>query len=368
MFFIFIFIFFNSFAEIKGLEIKPQYEKKSTEESVKSYKIKKLPPKKKERLIVNADYYFRTPNILQDGNIELQNTKKDGLIISMQCTENCNPQPQQTKNTTSTKVLSLNNDTNTDTFFDGLCNVYRENKLANYKLQIEVMSLFIKNIFNTATPETFLPQDNPHEFLVNNIKQAGEGRLASKIYTCRGFSKVMLLEEESGTEQEIQEANVAYIKGAKSDIKSAMHINEMETVETIDLIPDVMLTNIFNKYNQIATKGLTKEQLALIGHSIKTSELVSLQSQIQENYDMMSEHANANRTLQEKEKADLSPYYDSNPLNLLNSIKDANGDETQQTQTLRDFRATKEQGKQTEQRLDEMLDTILQLQKDGDIK
>jgi hypothetical protein len=172
-------------------------------------------------------------------------------------------------------------------------------------------------------------------------------------YFCRAFSNVMLMEE--GT----QTPNAIYIATAKSDIKKAIESNKFVTgVFKIDIIEDRFLTAIFEKYNQIATKGMDDEQKALVANAITQSGLLALKQQVDNKYNEIDEYAGTSGTLQDKEGTDLTPYYSKNQLPLLSSITDVNGGDAEQTQTLRNFRVTEDEMNTTEVKIDEMLEVI----------
>lgn len=172
-------------------------------------------------------------------------------------------------------------------------------------------------------------------------------------YFCRAFSNVMLMEE--GT----QTPNAMYIANAKSDIKKAIEANKLVTgVFKIDTIEDRFLTAIFEKYNQIVTKGMDNEQKALVANAITQSNLLALKQKVDDKYNEIDEAAGTTGTLQSKEGADLTPYYTKNQLPLLNSITNVNGDVAEQTQILRNFRVTEDEMNTTEVRIDEMLEVI----------
>ena len=78
-----------------------------------------------------------------------------------------------------------------------------------------------------------------------------------KAYLCRGFTNVMMLESGIGT-------NAGYIANAKNDIKSAIAVNSTlpfaQQVDEIDGI--ISIDALFQKYGEIATKGMTNEDRA----------------------------------------------------------------------------------------------------------
>jgi hypothetical protein len=219
-----------------------------------------------------------------------------------------------------------NNDSNK------FCNVYTSNITTNYKTQIQKMS-------NSLT-----------------------GNLASQAYFCRGFSNVMLINENTGI------SDATYIANAKSDIKSAITANKNvpETFK-INTIDDNILTEIFRKYGEVTTKGMDTEQRQLIVDSIKEPQLLALQKQINENYGFVDEQVNTVGDLKDKETAnlDLSSYVEGyqlskNQMPLLNSIKNPNGDIKIETQTLRNFRVSEEEMNKTEAQLDDVLNVLSQ--------
>ena len=240
----------------------------------------------------------------------------------------------QTNNDNSTFISLLNTNqdetqnTNQDEKF---CNVYTSNIVQNYKIQIQRMS-------DSLT-----------------------GNLAPQAYLCRGFSNVMLINENTET------SDATYIANAKSDIKLAISENKTAVGEfKIDTIDDDILTAIFSKYEEIATKGMDAEQRQLIADSIEP-QLLALQKQINENYSFVDEQAGTVGELKDKETADLdlSSYVDGyqlskNPLPLLNSIKNPNGDIKTETQTLRNFRVSEEEMDQSEAQLNDILSVISQ--------
>jgi hypothetical protein len=225
-----------------------------------------------------------------------------------------------------------NNNNNNNNDNNKFCNVYTSNITTNYKTQIQKMSSSLT------------------------------GNLAPQAYLCRGFSNVMLINENTGI------SDATYIANAKSDIKLAISKNKTAVGEfKIDTIDDDMLTAIFSKYGEIATKGMDAEQRQLIADSIKEPQLLALQKQINENYSFVDEQAGTVGELKDKETVnlDLSSYVDGyqlskNPLPLLNSIKNPNGDIKTETQTLRNFRVSEEEMNKSEAQLDDVLNVISQ--------
>jgi len=212
------------------------------------------------------------------------------------------------------------------------CNVYTGNIATNYKTQIQKMSSSLT------------------------------GNLASQAYFCRSFSNVMLINENTGI------SDATYIANAKSDIKSAITANKNvpETFK-INTIDDNILTEIFRKYGEVATKGMDTEQRQLIVDSIKEPQLLALQKQINENYGFVDEQVNTVGDLKDKETAnlDLSSYVEGyqlskNQMPLLNSIKNPSGDIKIETQTLRNFRVSEEEMNKTEAQLDDVLNVLSQ--------
>lgn len=307
-------------------ESETHVERSEPKQSKPEYTVKKLAPVKlPDEIILKEKPQRRKPiQITQEIVVEKVQPKKEEKIARNEC--------EKDENGKCKIEYALEGANDNFLPFQGFfCQVYdrkTHNVVQMYQLQIKKMdAISAKN-------------------------------LAPQKYLCRAFSNVMLINE--GTKR----TDAEYIKTAKNDIKKAIEANKNATGRyKIDTIDDLLLTNMLNKYNEIILKGMPKEEQDEIMDNLKADNLRALQKQINEYYGEIDGAAYTVGDLKSKEDADLTPYYKSNPLKLLNSVQDTNGDVAEQTKALRSFRATETEKDQTEVKLEEMLDTMTMLEK-----
>ncbi len=179
-----------------------------------------------------------------------------------------------------------------------------------------------------------------------------------KAYLCRGFTNIMMLESGINT-------NAGYIANAKNDIKSAIAVNStLPFAQQVDEIDDIInIDALFQKCGELSTKGMTNEDKALAQYSISQQGLNELKTSLNTHYTELEDVSEVSQYLTEAQKADIATAYGNN------SIADPNGDEKVQTAKLtnKTTRATAQQGLDSETNLQDFLDAILDLQKNGDL-
>lgn len=198
-------------------------------------------------------------------------------------------------------------------------------------------------------------------------------------YLCRGFTNIMLMEENTSV------PNATYIANAKTDLKTAISKNSaLPEAEKIKEVADNLVTAIFGKYNQIITKGMDAEQKALIQSAMTQPNLTNLKDRLTEQYSNINviaetgiDHSVAgNQTSNTAidvtgELGTVNTIgYTQNPAanvtNINNIMNDKTTDETaKKQQLLKTTRATAAQAVQTEKNLDTLLQMINELQSTG---
>ncbi len=179
-----------------------------------------------------------------------------------------------------------------------------------------------------------------------------------KAYLCRGFTNVMMLESGINT-------NASYIANAKNDIKSAIALNtSLPVTQQIDEIDGIIdIDALFQKYGEIATKGMTNDDKALAQYAISEKGLSELKTSLEANSSDIEHAMGVSEYLTDKQKADIAVAYGKN------TVVDPYGDPKVQTASImsKDNRATIQQGLDAEANLQDLLDAIIDLQKNGDL-
>jgi hypothetical protein len=178
-----------------------------------------------------------------------------------------------------------------------------------------------------------------------------------KAYLCRGFTNVMMLESGIGT-------NAGYIANAKNDIKSAIAVNSTlpfaQQVDEIDGI--ISIDALFQKYGEIATKGMTNEDRALAQYAISQQGLNELKTSLETNSAELEAISGLSEYLTDEQKTDIAAAYGSSSIDVTQDEKTATAKFFDKSN-----RATAQQGLDSEANLQDFLDSILDLQKNGDL-
>ncbi len=179
-----------------------------------------------------------------------------------------------------------------------------------------------------------------------------------RAYLCRGFSNIMMI--DSGIN-----ANASYISNARNDIKSAIAVNStLSVVQQVDEIDDIIdIDALFGKYNAIITKGMTAEDMALAQHAISQEGLNELKTSLEGNMAEIEYASGVSEYLTDSQKADIAAAYGKNP------ISDPYGDPKVQTASItsKANRATIQNELDAQANLQDLLDAILDLQKNGNL-
>ena len=193
---------------------------------------------------------------------------------------------------------------------------------------------------------------------MNVVLQSATSTAKVHAYLCRGFTNVMML--ESGIN-----ANSSYIANAKNDIKSAIVVNEtLPVIEQLDEIDDVIdIDALFGKYNSVITKDMTNEDKDLAQYAISQQGLNELKTSLEANSADIESMSGISEYLTDEQKTDIAAAYSKY------SIADPYGDPQVQTAsiTAKSNRATAQQGLDFESNLQDFLDAIIDLQKNGDL-
>lgn len=200
---------------------------------------------------------------------------------------------------------------------------------------------------------------------MTSISDQTSPQMAPQKYLCRAFSNVMLIDEGTSIHNE------TYIQNAKKDVKTAIEKNKHVGVPfRIKEIDDKMLSEIFRKYGEVITKGMSDEDRQIVSDAINERNLHMLKNQVNENYGQIDSIAGTEGSLKQKENADLSPYYTPEINDILKKINDINpnGDTQTETEALRSMRVTEDGMNTGEARIDDMLDAILLIDEGGKAK
>lgn len=228
-------------------------------------------------------------------------------------------------------------------------------------------------IYKTDKQVQYLAQFKKFQKITSSGKQEVED------YLCRGFTNVMLLGENTGT------SNAIYIGNAKSDIKAAILKNStLPDTEQIKEISDDIVTAILEKYNQVVTKDMDAEQIALIQSAMTQSNLATLKDKLTDKYTeaniiaeteidhsvMGNQTSNTAIDVNGEVGSINTIGYTQTPLpnvtNIGNIINNTTMDEGTQKQALLSTKRTTEvQARQTQQNLDTLLEMIDSLQSTG---
>ena len=179
-----------------------------------------------------------------------------------------------------------------------------------------------------------------------------------KAYLCRGFTNIMMI--DSGIN-----ANANYIANAKNDIKSAIALNtSLPVTQQIDEIDGIIdIDTLFQKYGEIVTNGMTDDDKSLAQYAISEQGLSELKTSLETNYSDIEYAAGISTYFTDAQKAEIAVAYGKN------SVADPYGDPKVQTASIisKDNRATVQNGLDAEANLQDLLDAILDLQKNGDL-
>jgi hypothetical protein len=178
-----------------------------------------------------------------------------------------------------------------------------------------------------------------------------------KAYLCRGFTNVMMLESGINT-------NASYITNAKNDIKSAIAVNStLPIAQQVDEIDDIIsIDALFQKYGEIANKGMTDDDKALAQYAMSQQGLNELKTSLETNSAELEAISGMSEYLTDEQKMDIAAAYGSNSIDVTQDEKTATAKFFDKSN-----RATAQQGLDSEANLQDFLDSILDLQKNGDL-